>query len=169
MHKLDDKIAINPDLLRRFGAEARLDGGDGRYFALMQLNNGNILTHQIVGPKIEIHGHLFAVDLLNMLNRQLHHDGAWSIVFSHYADSPLPGSGGYSKFTLLWMDRDGDVGFPVDCDEPLSLAISWGLLYWVEHCETAWKLWHHAMRNVLAPRANETFKRAQGEKRPTVH
>jgi len=47
-------------------------------------------------------------------------------------------------------------------------AMAWGIDAWAQQCETAWTLWNHAMRQVLDPQANETFKRAKGQRRPTT-
>jgi len=168
MHKLDDDTLITPTLLRRFHAEAQFEGAPGAFYALVQRSNGHILSHQ-VGPIAGANEMIFASDVLTYLNKNLHHDGAWCIVFTHPAPAIPPfRTCDFQRFTILWMDEDGDVQFPLAHELGMVEAMTWGLQAWAQQCETAWMLWNHAMRQVLDPQANETFKRAKGQRRPTT-
>lgn len=169
MHRLDDDTLITSALLRRFHAEGEFEGAPGQFYAFVQRSNGDLLTHQ-VGPNVDGDLMLFASTTLSYINRHLHHDGAWCIVFTH-PKPPLPPEmkATFHRFVLLWMDKDGDVQFPLEHDSSIIEALSWSPLDWAKQCETAWTLWHHAMQVVLDPRPDEQFKRAKGQQRPTMH
>ena len=168
MHRLDDDVLITPSLIKRFHAEGEMEGADGRFYALVQKANGDLLSHQ-VGPDAGANEQLFASDVLSYLNKHLHHDGAWCIVFTHPKPAEPPFAGcDYDRFTILWMDGDGDVQFPLVHEQGIVEAMTWGKEAWAQQCETAWSLWHHAMKTVLDPQERETFKRAKGQRRPTT-
>jgi len=169
MHRLDIETLVTPALLKRFHAEGEFESGDGRFFAVMQQSNGDLLTHA-VGPDAGPDAMLFASDTLSFLNKHLHHDGAWCIVFTHYrAPTPPMMHGAFDRFVILWMDHDGDVQFPVERDHAIPEAFGYGNHSWAMQCETAWNLWHHAMVTVLEPKADAQYKRAKGQRAPTVH
>lgn len=169
MHRLDERVLITPMLLKRFSAEAEFENGDGFYCAFIQRSNGTFLEHA-EGPGADPMQELFATDMLNALNGKLHHDGAWVMLFTHH-DVPVPplAKGIYRRFVILWMDRDGDVQFPIENDEPLHVVLAKGPDHWLEQCETAYALWHHAMREVLNPREGNLYRRARGETAPSLH
>lgn len=168
MHKLDDDTMITPTLIKRFHDEGEFEGADGRFYALVQRSNGDLLSHQ-VGSDAGANECLFASDLLSYLNKKLHHDGAWCIVFTHPSPVVPPHrTCDYGRFVVLWMDGDGDVQFPLVHELGMVEAMTWGMQAWAQQCETAWMLWHHAMRQVLDPQEGETFKRAKGQQRPTT-
>lgn len=176
MHRLDEKILITPDLLRRFDAEAQMDDGDGRFYALAQRSNGAFLEHRM-GSRAEPDQVIFAQDLLTMLNKELHHDGAWVIVFTHPKprEHVLASHGDYARFAIMWMDRDGDVQFTHDWLEKqgeifdFADVLKAGREVWCEHAEQAWKIWHTMMIDVIDPAEGQTFKRAQGQAPHSLH
>lgn len=101
---------------------------------------------------------LMAESLGRILNRQLHHDGAW---ITGWTDDGR-------RFVSIWVDADGDVQFTVDClDGVVKMAIA-GAEDHVEQCEQAWQKWHRHMRQVIAPREDQLFKRAQGQRAPSA-
>jgi hypothetical protein len=110
---------------------------------------------------------MFAQDMTAALNRHLHHDGRWFVQFTHPDAVPLLGNAGtgaeYRRWVMLWLDEDGDCQFPVENDEPFAYALMAGPDHWMETAESAWQAWRHHMRDVLAPVAGQTFKRAQGQ------
>ncbi len=167
-HKLDEKTLVTPTLLKRFHLEASLDN-DGRFCAYVQYSNRDFCFHN-VGPEATINETVFAKELLTLLNDELHHDGAWVAVFTGYAIRPPLDLGSYGRLIVLWMDKDGDVQFPIQIEDfSVETAVQKGAFAWLEDCEAAWLTWQHHMRRVLAPKPEQLFKRALGEKPPTLH
>ncbi|MER8967710.1 hypothetical protein NKI25_18645 [Mesorhizobium sp. M0808] len=163
-------------MLRRFEREAVLEGGQGWHYAIMQRDNGEFIDHNPGSPELAPDQMMFARDLLSLLNRDLHHDGAWVIVFTH----PVPGNSvllihaEYHRMCIIFVDADGDPQFTADwvhgeseeldfADVMLSGRESWG-----QRCESAWQLWKKLMVEVIDPAEGQTFKRAQGQQ-PTAH
>lgn len=177
---LDDDTLITPTLLRRFISEALLEHGDGRHCAFLLRSNGNLVRHNPASPDIVPEQTMFADDVLRRLNRELHHDGAWVIVFTH----PNPTPPGWSIFTqprteyrryvLLWLDADGDVQLPIEWVEGESDLLDFaevlaaGIDSVLNLCEGAWTMWHLHMREVIDPQPGETFQRARGERAPSA-
>lgn len=171
MHHLDDTIMITPALIRRFHDEAHMDQGPGAFVAFMQRSNGQFLVN---APSdnftIDPNQTIFAQDVLTALNRQLHHGGAWVIVFTH----PLPMRSAievteYGRFVLMWMDMDGDVQFPFEWEHgageerDFADVLMSGKDSWLNRCETAWQTWQLHMRQILAPKPDQLVKAAQGQ------
>lgn len=175
MTKLADDILITPALLRRFHAEAELEGGDGRYYAIVRCQDGKILAHHPGAPLLMPEQALWAGDVITLLNRELHHDGAWVVVFTHPIPPQLdhvlhdPRHWEYGRYVLLWLDRDGDVQIPYEWVKGESELLDWAdvMLAGIEcvghKCEGAWQTWHMLMRQVIDPQEGETYKRAQGQ------
>lgn len=169
MHTLEDNTLITKLLIRRFHAEGEFEGGDGKYAAFIQKRDRNILSHTL-SCKPGMLEQFFAEDMLNALNKHLHHDGAWVIVFTHY-DPPRPpfSEGVFNRFVLLWLDEDGDVKFPLECVHPLHKVMEEsGIDSWLSQCEAAWTLYKHTER-VLDPQPSEQYRKAAGETAPSVH
>ena len=179
--KLDDDTLITPTLLKRFVAEGMMEEGDGQHYACVQRSNGDFLVHHPGSPAALGEQTLFAADILRRLNRDLHHDGAWVIVFTH-PSPPIegsmilaqPGHCEYRRYVLLWLDADGDVQIPVvwvkgECDQwDFAEVLREGPEPIIGLCEGAWTTWHLHMRQVLEPRAGETFKRAKGQRQGSL-
>lgn len=175
MHRIDEKLLITPALLLRFEQEAVLEEGDGRHYAVIQRSNGDFIAHDR-GPPLSPEQVMFARDVLDLLNRELHHDGAWVVVFTH----PKPASAAdataeYARFAMMWMDRDGDIQFTVDWVEgegdifDFPDVLMAGRETWANHAEEAWTTWRGLMVDVLDPSEGQTFKRAQGQAPASVH
>lgn len=178
--KLSDDKLITPALLRRFIVEAEMDGGTGQHYALVQLENGNLTKWNPASPSLAPDQIIWAADMLKLLNRELHHDGAWVVVFTHPRPSPsqcvlhAPTHCDYHRFVLLWLDADGDVQFPYEWAEGygelrnFAYVILAGPISWAQKCETAWEQWRVMMMEVIAPSADQVFKRAQGQRAPSA-
>lgn len=164
MHKIhDEKILVTTNLLVRFELEGKYDGSVG-FFGYIQRSNGDLLTHQ-QGPDVGAPEQMFANDMLTALNNQLHHDGAWCLVFTNpRALRPPMMEHTYDRLVLIWMDADGDVQFTQDHEEGIVHALEIGMDAWLQQAETAFQLWHHHMRTVLAPKPGELVKLAQGQR-----
>lgn len=181
---IDDKLLNTPALRMRLDAEARFEEGGGTYrgFALRSggVLDGHILRLTSLGnpPPLDEMQVMFGQDMVRVLNRHLHHDGAWVVLFTHpshvHKAGPidLPVVGGlptmYGRFAFLWMDRDGDVQFTMDSVSDFFEVLSEGPDPWIERAEQAWQNWKHVMRDVLAPKEGETYKRALGEAAPSA-
>lgn len=178
---LPEDLAITPALLRRFEGEAELEGGDGRHYAVIQRNDGSILVHHPASPQLSPMQMIWAADALKLLNREIHHDGAWVVVFTHpkpqleniFQDAK---HADYRRYVLLWMDRDGDVQIPIEWLEgdnedfrTFTDVIMAGVHSTAQKAEGCWQVWHTMMIEVLEPREGQTFKRAQGERAPSAH
>jgi hypothetical protein len=175
----DENKIVTPTLLRRFELEAEGEGGDRRYYGCILLPDGNLIVHHPGSPALAPEQLMWAQDVLRFLNRELHHDGAWVVVFTH----PKPASvenpllavnlhAEYARYVLLWLDQDGDVQIPIEWMEGDGEA---GLRDWTDvllagmdavgmAATYAWDAWHRLMVQVIDRKeGRDTFKRAQGE------
>lgn len=173
---LTEDLAVTPALLRRFIAEAEMEGGDGRHYALIRRNDGSLLAHHPGAPGLSPMQLLWSQDILRLLNRELHHDGAWCVVFTHpkprFQDAK---HADYARYVLLWMDQDGDVQIPIEWLEgdytgfrTFTEVMMAGVQSTAQKCEGAWEVWREMMVKVIQPREGQTFKRARGERAPSV-
>lgn len=166
MHKLIDDLLITPTTLRRFEIEARLEGGDGRHWALMQRSNGDFYSHGH-GPEALPEQVLFAQDMITALNRHLHHEGAWLVTFNQWQKPAPKMDACYTRLTFMWIDKDGDVRFSIEDDRPIWEILTERPEDWLMKCENAWVAWCAAMA-ALELRQDQTFKQAQGQVAPSV-
>ena len=170
MHRLDDNRLITPALLRRFIAEAEAAGDEDRYWAAIQREDGNWLTHG--GDEPTAFKKTVILDIVAALNRHIAHDGAWVAVWVDPQPKPLAVLNGtdYGKLVLMWMDMDGDVRFPIEIEEDdATLAIK-GYAHWCEQAEVAWNIWNDMrVEKVLALAGHEhLYKRALGQSAPSA-
>jgi hypothetical protein len=171
IHRVPDERIITPFMLRRFIEEARLEGGNGQHYAIMQLSDGRYVDHNPASPALPPHQAVFARDMLAMLNREMNMGGVWVIVYTH----PVPPEQivlmhwEYARFGFLWIDADGDPQFTVEWtkgegdERDFADVMRSGRESWANRCMTAWQTWKHHMVDVLAPGEGQTIKRAQGQ------
>lgn len=180
MARLRERDLVTSLLLRRFELEAHMEGGDGRHYAVMLRDDGSLLAHNPGSPELSPDQLMWAGDVLKLLNREIHHDGAWVVVFTHVQPfNPehillaAPSHATYDRYALIWVDRDGDPQFSQDWRQNECELLDWAdvLLADIEStaqkAETAWSLWHHHMRVVPEVKAAQTFKRAKGQRAPS--
>ena len=168
-HKLDITLLTTPVLIRRLSLEA----DEGPFWVLGTYSNGKrfaLLPEKPIPPPVE-EQKVFASDMVQMLNEDLHHDGAWFVGFTNPLDPVIPflASTYYGRFFFLWIDQDGDPQFTIENDEQFWQVLQAGPDEWLGHAETSWQQWHLMMRKVLAPSEHQTFKRALGEKPPSLN
>lgn len=170
--RIDDRILATDALRRRLLAEAQFEEGPGTYWGV-SVREGVLLVpfksaDGIAAPMED--QQMFANDMAHALNKHLHHDGAWLVLFTHpmglvnipiVGMTPLPVP--YDRWVFLWMDADGDVQFSMDNVEEFAEVLLAGPDHWMEEAERAWQTWKLYMRDVLDVRQGETFKRALGE------
>lgn len=177
-HKLDDRTLITPALLHRFEQEAHAEGGTGQYYALIRRSEGELLSHHPFGLPAVPEQIMWAADMLKLLNRELHHDGAWVVVFTHPAPAPaLPvlhdhKHADYQRYCLLWLDADGDVQFVQEWEagtgelHDFADVLLAGPLSTAQKCEASWQQWR-AIMDALDTTGTQRFKRAKGERAPS--
>jgi hypothetical protein len=179
--KLSDNTLITKALLKRFELEAAEEGGNGyAYYALIRRSDGHFLAHHPSTPQLDPMQLHWATEALARFNRELHHDGAWVLVFTHPKPPSIlvaaPNHLTYARYVFLWLDQDGDVQFPMDWmeneTELLDFAdvVAAGLESNLAHGEESWQRWHHLMRVVpdVKEGRGQTFKRAKGERAPST-
>lgn len=168
---LPDKLLITKLLLRRFVLEANLEGGNGQHYAIMVREGGHIVAHNPHSPELDPLQFEWATALLRYLNRELHHGGAWVIAFTH-PEAPalaISNMARYRRYAIIWLDHDGDPQFSQEWAKGEGEMLNFedvmdaGLWTTAMKAEAAWSLWHHHMRDVLAPGEGQTFARAAGE------
>lgn len=114
-----------------------------------------------------------AMELCVFLNRELAHDGRWSVGWTGNRNDITPGGlmvfNIPSVMVLVWLDRDDDVQFQVSIDERLDVFLACGPEHWCEQAEQAWAEWRCHIGDV-GVKPEQTIKAAQGqrEKDPTV-
>lgn len=176
--RLTEHQVVTPLLLRRFELEGDAEDGNGQYYAIMLRDSGDLLVHHPVGPSLDPNQMVWAGTVLRRLNRELHHDGAWVICFTHPAIVQLetvlhsaPNNRTYNRYCLIWMDADSDVQFTQEWIAGDNIGfrvwadvVKAGIESTVQKCEASWSIWHQMMQQVLEPKAAQTFKRAKGER-----
>lgn len=177
MHKLDEDTLITTDLLRKLISYSEEDHGNGAHYAVIQKNNGDWLTHNPGSPELDAMQMMFARDVLALANREIAHDGAWLIVFTHPGALRhlLQSDNEYTRFNLLWMDKDGDVKFRLEWEigqgDELEFpdVLASGVHSWVERMEMCYQQWHMLNVQALAAKDSQTFKKAKGQRPPTLN
>jgi hypothetical protein len=171
VHRLDDATLITTALIRRFRAEAKEYAGI--YWAYIQKSDGSYIQDNSPGaPEMSPVQQVMARDLLNRMNADLAHDGAWVCM----AIGPRRFDGltvatptvDYQVLMFLWLDADGDVRFPLEFEDTVENMARKGFVYWLEQAEKAWMTWKGLMLDVLDPTPRQLFKRAKGQDAPSL-
>jgi hypothetical protein len=176
MTKLADETLITPTLLHRFELEAGEQQGQGGYYALIRRSNGDLVSHHPFAPGAEPHQLMWAAEVLGLLNRDLHHNGAWVVVFTHPKRPSLetvlhqPRHAEYARYALIWIDADGDPQFSQEWSENESEMRDFadvmlaGIHSTAQKCEASWQAWKLMMLDVIGPREGQTYKKAKGQR-----
>lgn len=183
MHKVPDHALITAELIARCGQEASqssktiLADGKPRKIALPGLFSAVLETSEGKpmqfgsGPQLCAEQAMYAIAMVQGLNKHLHHDGCWMFCFCNPDPAPVVLVTGveYGRFVILWMDADGDVQFGIECDSPFDEYLIEGPDPRIEKAEKAWRQWKHFMREVLDPQPDELYKKALGEAPKVMH
>lgn len=163
---MEKELLFTNTLSMRYAAEA---DGFG-YWMVVTTSDGEQHIRTLCEPPLP-YQQMFCRDLGAGLNRHLHHNGAW--IVGLVEAKPLlvideAGAGrDYERAILLWVDEDGDPQFTIEVEDDWSRILSVGPDHWINKAEEAWLRWRH-MREVLDPQEGETYKRAQGQKPPSL-
>ena len=168
-YKIEDDLLVTSTLRERLQEEADMMTGEAnsKWWAGFIRSNAEFRQFPMmyVADYSEV---MVAENLLRMLNKELHHDGAWIAQWipvvsleHHY----LTGNQFGVRLNAIWIDEDGDPQFTVEFDQDAYGMAAYPLLGWISQCADAWGLWYKHMREILAPNDNQLFKRAKGQKR----
>lgn len=184
--KFDEKMLFSKAIRERLDAEAALSADLGTenetWFAVLVRQDGHIVIERNYDPnnRIEVvsvddppvHQILWAESMSRLLNRELHHDGAWLVAFTH-----PPGFSEmirtepnmeWRRVIKLWMDVDGDVAFTADLIDPFWQVMQISEHHFAEQSEESWQRWHTIMRGALAPKQSQLINFAEMKERGTA-
>lgn len=178
--RLGEQDIISTVLLKRFQVEGEFNGADGRHYGIIRRDDGSLLAHNPGAPDLDPYQMAWASDILKLLNRELHHDGAWVIVFTHpapWSEMEMIRFGGdseYDRYAIIWLDADGDPQFSVEWEKgtdelrDFTAILLQGATATIAKCESAWQTWNLHMRHVLQPTEGQLYRRAKGERPPSA-
>lgn len=106
----------------------------------------------------------YARKLVHLLNYQLHHDGAWSVMWGSPTQDGMP-----TQINMAYQDVDGDFCFVINSERTLLDMQMTGPESHLENCERAWKQ-YTGWGEEVEIRPEQKIKAAQGQeqKDPTV-
>lgn len=170
--KISEDLIVTPTLLQRFAAEAAMDGGDGRHYGMVLRDDGGVRNFDPASPAPAPEQALWAANVLYALNYELHHDGAWVIVFTHpkFTDAKHVE---YGRYAIIWLDHDGDPHFTMEWEagtgelRDFADVMLAGINSTLAKAEAAWDLWRIQQRDVIDARPDQLYKRAQGQHAPS--
>ena len=153
MNQLPDELRASPALSRRLFLEA----DEGAAWAMIELENGNlhVAHNREDGPGLFKES--YAASLLPLLNRNCSYGGSWAVGWC---------GPDYGKLIMIWSDHDGDQQFTVEDDERIELILECDPLHFVGQCHEAYEMWKKNVQ-IIDPNPEQTYKRAQGERRPS--
>lgn len=189
---------VTPLLLRRFLLEAHVEDASGEsieprfegdvppapYYAIVKRDDGDLAVWHPYGPALDDMQMLFSHDVLRRLNKDLHHDGAWVIVWTNPAPPPPMDSLGvlvnprardYRRYALIWMDKDADPQFTIEWHEGITSdfktfedVLIAGAVSLMHRAESAWGLWEENRKMLELHKSGATYRRAKGERAPSI-
>lgn len=139
-----------PDFL----AQAQLDRdlnflfGPGWYALLLKMGGGGAFaghSHNTEVPPDDVLQKM--LDVSKKLNRDLHHDGHWVVVWHRM-----------KRLCLIWRDNDGALQFEIGCSDPWGRVQKWSDDDFAERAEAAWLEWAVRMEIVDVRPEQQTIK-----------
>lgn len=108
-------------------------------------------------PDLAIEMRIFATELCERLNRDLHLDGSWVVGWTDFS----PSDGFPKRLIMAYLDRDGDLIFLVDAEDPFLIMLA-SVDEYMNQCQAAYD---HAHAHVADVGVTETqrIKAALGE------
>lgn len=148
---------------------------DRAFIAWIERSNGDVLEYA-KGRSAKPEYKMFAMDIMKALNHWMPNGGAWIVQWSDPAPYKVEGhvilarpTVEYRRFVIIWIDVDGDPQFTIEFDDDFNEALTMGVDPWLERGASAWNQWRMMMHDVLDPSEEQQFKKAQGEKPPSLH
>lgn len=173
MSRVASHVLAYPRLRQRVMAEAM---GRPHWGAADMADRTVVFDHQSVA--VEVGGHhiespapmwpeqqIVAQDIARALNRLLHHDGFWIVMW--YREAPLPaiiGPAGveYEAMRILFGDRDGDIQFVVENDLGVAEIARNGIDSIIENCARAYAVASEAL-GAMEVRPEQMIRHAAGQ------
>lgn len=119
---LSDARTIRTALDGQIQAEAH-----GAYWCAFRAD-GKITTRERGACRPLVPQRVFAIDLLDRLNKHVHHDGTWIVAWCDPVPTPVMDGILVMPIPtrLVWMhkDRDGDVNLVIDADDSLDELVA---------------------------------------------
>jgi hypothetical protein len=110
----------------------------------------------------------WALRMAELLQREIHHDGRWAVAWTDPAPVVRPDATVNAhhpkRWTMVFMDRDGDVQFQVSVTDPLWECVRAGPLVFIRQAEEAWSRCEERKRLADIRPGIDTFQRARGER-----
>lgn len=179
-------LQFNEDLLfgvatrERLDMEARmtLELGTPRphWWAAIMRQDGHVVIEtnyppsEFEGP--DISQQEWAIGNVKFLNREISHDGAWIIAFTHPPENAeqfkVTPDYNWRRIVKLFMDRDGDIQFSTENMEPFHIMYSVGPHHYAQQSEEAYQKWKELMRSAMAPKTHQLVNLAQIKQRGTA-
>lgn len=168
MAEFDDRLLYTAAMKQRMREES-----EGHAYWALRTSGGKRVAVRTASPMVDplVVQKVFAHELCEALNAQLGHDGTWVVGLTHPQDLVIIGPQSGRQFTrwlAMWVDGDGDVQFPVENEQDLATVLATPMTEWLEICEQGWQRWKHFMREVIQPKPEQTYRRAQGEAPPSL-
>lgn len=147
----------DPSVTAALGRRLYIEAGEGDGWACGVRENGDIKIVCNAQTRPHVFQQDFAFELVRKLNKQISNGGTWTVGWCD----------GWGKLIILWLDQDGDVQFTVEDDEPVNVILEAGADHFLSQCFDAYGKWRWSM-SILDLQDGETYKRAQGERRPSA-
>lgn len=162
-----ERVYLNP----RFRAGLDAEAADGPWWVLADFGpryEAGRSAQSVPAPGIV--QQMWAQEIATRLQKELHHDGFWIVVFVDPMEpSIFVAQDGHSTVfravRLIWLDADGDFQFTVEINERFGRIMSEPTDSWLQQCEQSWQQWKVLHNEVLDPQAAETIKFNQGQDR----
>lgn len=164
-HKLDSNT-IMAALMRRHGQT--FNGSHGvtympdymncivRHVGQVQMKSG-VLVPTSHFYKVEPWQDDYARKLVADLNKILHHDGAWAVMWCNPTEFGMP-----TQLKIAFQDKDGDPQFVIDVERPLTDLQVNGPKSHMDNCERAYQQWKRWMAD-MEINDNQKIKWGQGQ------
>lgn len=169
MASIKDKIN-GDDIIAALHRDAStvLEGNHGVMFVRKDLNSqprfigevktpGGILMKARFFYRVQPWQEDHARRLVDMLNREIWHDGAWAVLWSHPDIEGVP-----HAINMAWQDADGDVCFVINSDRTLLDLQANGPESQIGSCEKAWREYMGFM-DAVDVQADQKIKAGQGQ------
>lgn len=147
--KITDAIWKSPIITERLAFEARIaESAKPHYWFVVPTGrsrrDATVLKNYTPGV-LDIDPHeiqqIFARDLREALQKDLHHDGIWAVGWTNPPSSgevvATEGDNVWGRLAILWLDEDGDPQFTFESEENVIEIISNGVMYYLELCAKA--------------------------------